>query len=365
MKDAVLAVDIGTTSLKAGVFTVSGEVVSVSVARAGSQARKFYAKDWMFALREAISSLYYFNCNLCGICVSGNGPTVVSGDGTTLLWNEEISDFNFSRDGDAAKSLFIPRIVHFEKIFPDSFKKSKYIYSGPEFFIYQLTGKSFTVLPEKRFEVAYWTGAVLAEADIPSDKMPPYIGIGEKCGELKDSVAYFLNLPAGIPVFGGGPDFVAALIGTNTMAPGKICDRCGSSEGFNCCIDKPIFSKDVRTLPSVVPGYWNISCLIPKSSRLSVDLKVQKAKESVSIIRQLLKENNLVLDEIMTVSGGQARDRELIKQKALATGQKIAVCNRCFDAELIGDLCAALKGLGIYNSLWEAASEIVKEKVIY
>ena len=41
-----------------------------------------------------------------------------------------------------------------------------------------------------------------------------------------------LNLESGIPVYCGGPDFVAALIGTDTLQKGAICDRCGSSEGY-------------------------------------------------------------------------------------------------------------------------------------
>lgn len=363
MKDAVLTVDIGTTSLKVGIFSTDGEVVSVSVAKCKNISKKLVAEDWMGSLRDALSRLYYLGYKICGICVSGNGPTVVSQTGKTLRWDETVPPLNFS--GDASKSLFVSRLVHFKNTFNDDFSDSEFIFSGPEYFIYQLTGSVITILPEERFQIAYWTQEALKEADFPAEKLPPYVEIGHDCGFLKESTAYYLGLPAGIPVFAGGPDFVMALIGTNTLNVGKLCDRCGSSEGYNCCIDRQIFSKELRTLPSVIPGLWNISYLIPNSSRLSKEDRIETTKVAVEKIKSVLIENDITQPSSMSVSGGQSKDKWLLKKKAEVSGLKIVICNKCNDAELLGDLCAFLKGSGAYKTLQEAACDVIRENVIY
>ena len=116
--------------------------------------------------------------------------------------------------------------------------------------MYALTGNAVTVLPEKRFEPAWWTDDEAARFEIDKKKLPPFVPLGYAAGTLCREYAERLSVPC-IPVFCCGPDFAAALIGTNTLRPGRICDRAGSSEGINLCSDKPVFAEGVRTLPSV------------------------------------------------------------------------------------------------------------------
>lgn len=54
-------------------------------------------------------------------------------------------------------------------------------------------------------------------------------------GPLLEEAARRWDLPPGIPVIGGGPDFVLTLLGTATVRPGRICDRSGTSDGINLC----------------------------------------------------------------------------------------------------------------------------------
>jgi xylulokinase len=65
-----------------------------------------------------------------------------------------------------------------------------------------------------------------------------------------------------------------ALIGAGTVEPGMVCDRAGSSEGINLCAafpgaaGPPRFPPEIRTLPHVSPGLWNLSVIIPESGGL-------------------------------------------------------------------------------------------------
>lgn len=400
MTDAVLAVDIGTTSLKAGIFSADGGAVSFCSQTFPELDGAFAALQWYPALRTAVSALLDDSpgVKIAAAGISGNGPTLVAGNGRTLLWNRKIPDMT-QKYPDAGGSLFVPRILAFRDFFPDDFSSSGFVFSGPEYLIFLLTGNPVTVLPEKRFESAYWNSSVLNSCGIPPEKLPPFVGIGDCCGKLTESAAAGLGLTAGIPVFSAGPDFVAAMIGTGTLSPGKLCDCAGSSEGLNLCVTRPFSAEGVRTLPSVVPGLWNMAVLSQESGRMFVDCLVRTEKklgrrisygeffsDSVSgrnpegrqileLIMEHLRDGISVLrrnsatagekfPERMTVAGGQAKNPEWMQMRADLLGMEISVCN-CADSELTGNLCACLAGLGLYPSVFDAASRIVRPSAVY
>ena len=133
MTDTILCVDIGTSSLKAallpdnlksGKFFVSRQAFPES-AFAKSNSASFYLP----ALKNALSELRGKNpdCAIEAICVSGNGPTVISDDGRTFLYSEPYeSSLN-------TKSLFIPRFQGFRERFPESWKKTEHLFGSQEF----------------------------------------------------------------------------------------------------------------------------------------------------------------------------------------------------------------------------------------
>ena len=137
-------------------------------------------------------------------------------------------------------------------------------------------------------------------------------------------------------MFGIGPDFIAGLIGTDTVEAGRLCDRCGSSEGFNFCVDKEIYAEGVRTLPSVKKGLWNVSVLIPESSKLNENIRLEKVKQAVEKLRMLANENGIEFPKKMTVTGGQAKNTVYLQKKAEVLQMEL-ISKNCPDAELLGD----------------------------
>lgn len=365
MTEYVLSVDIGTTSLKAGVISDTGEVVFVCKKSFFDKNSRFVAVKWLQALKSCIRAFENHlkkSIKISAISISGNGPTVVSCGGLTIRWND-----NYKVDpARTGVSLFLPKLIAFKELYPKEYNRTQYLFSGPEYFVYELTGNAITLLPEQRFIPAYWNDDVLksAEVSIPSQKLPPFVEPGKECGRLLKNTAEFLNLESGIPVYCGGPDFVAALIGTDTLQKGAICDRCGSSEGLNFCVNKWFLNESTRTLPSVISDLWNVSYLIPNSSRLKENERLQKVAEGIKILRTLAKENNLDFPDRIFVTGGQSKNKAYLQQKATALQMKVMVSN-CNDAELVGDACVAFYGLGKFDSIKAAADSIVKTTVIY
>lgn len=392
MNSNILCADIGTTSLKAGIINSNGEVVSFSVKQFSATQTDFIANNWFQEFIQCAVQMTQ-NTEIHAICISGNGPTVISDNGRTLLWNCEntINQNEFSE----TKSLFIPKFCEFKKKFSDDFEKTQFLFGSPEYLIYKLTNNAVSILPEERFVPAYWTDEELEKYNIPCNKIPHFVSTGYNAGNTTKEITESLNLSKPIPVFCGGPDFIVALIGTNTLSKGKVCDRAGSSEGINLCSKNPVFVPGFRTLPSVIPGLWNISVINNKSGILFAEYKKQLETEfnkqinyedlfsdsiedknsqgffilseilnnfsnSLDKLKKLAKENDIPFSEPISITGGQAKNSKWVQLKAENSKTDISICNAA-DSELIGNAVIALYGLGKFNSLQDAANNIVKQ----
>ena len=351
-RDCVLAVDIGTTALKAGLITKDGEVLAMTSIAYSAPENRFVAEGWIWALKAAVDKLGVGHGvgelveppQIKALAISGNGPTLVSESGLTLRWNEypacalNLDETSPDEAKEFAHSIFLPRILLFRDLISDEYEQTTHLFSGPEYLMWQLTGKTVTVLPEPRYESAYWNATVLEGFGVPTGKMPGFVELGHNCGDLLDNNCDFLGLPK-VPVFAIGPDFIAALIGTGTTESGKICDRAGSSEGINMCVDKEIRAEGIRTLPGVKAGLWNISVLIPNSASLPEDVRLQKVTDAVQLLKKLAEENGIAFPKVITTTGGQAKDEAYFEKKraALSALGLELVVGSCVDAELEGD----------------------------
>ena len=353
MSHTILCVDIGTTSLKAGLITAVGEVVSFCSIPFEEPHDRFVACSWYNAFLQAKEEVTrgLEDGQISGICISGNGPTVVTDCGLTFRWNEDTSAVAADIPVAAKTSLFIPKILSIKNQFPQVWKKTKLLFSGPEYLIYLLTGKAVTILPEERFEKAYWNDEMLAACKINKKLFPPFVKTGAMCGLYENC-----------PVFAGGPDFLVALIGTGTIEAGRLCDRCGSSEGLNFCTDRPVNGEELRTLPSVIPGLWNVSYLIPDSGELSEQERLKEVEHGINCLKAAASSAGIPFPAEMAVTGGQTNDNLLLKEKAQRLDMKILrpADNHFVHSELLGDACAGWFGLGTYESLPAAAEKIVR-----
>ncbi len=373
MSDTILCIDIGTTSLKAAFITPLGEVVSFCSIPIEDSLNS--ASLWYGAFFQAVQALK----NQCvqnhlsiapveKIVISGNGPTVVADCGYTVFWNEDFSDIKIPDDAEVRKSLFVPKILALKNRNKKIYKESRWIFSGPEYLIYVLTGEAVTILPEERFKSAYWNEQVCKTCGIDFEKLPPFVGIGDVCGTMHKQIAEELTgcgeeicFSQNCQIIAGGPDFIVALIGTGTLRAGRLCDRCGSSEGLNFCTDRPITGEGLRTLPSVIPGLWNVSYLIPDSGELSDEQRLDAVENGVNTLRTVAQAEGIPFPSEMAVTGGQTNDQLLLKEKAQRLNMKILRPKNNFaHCELLGDVCAGVLGIDKFKSLQEASDFIVK-----
>ncbi|WP_147614145.1 hypothetical protein [Treponema pectinovorum] len=409
MKDAVLCVDIGSTSLKAAYMADSPKSIAYARCNFSKDEPQFLANQWIPALKECLEELKEKSpqTGIEAICISGNGPTVVDSEGLTLMWSQKIS--TTVKD---SKSQWISRLDGFRKLYPQQWFKSKHFFGAPEFLIYCLTGNVVTILPEERFKEIYWTQEQLKSegfSDEEINKLPPFVAPGTLAGKVTREAAMQTGLLEGTLVFCGAPDFIVALIGTDTLETSKLCDRSGSSEGINLCTPFPIESPNVRVMPSIIPGMWNASVLIADSGKRFADFKEKTERElntkithkniiaqltgktdekqiltekqkkdgmaiihdvthqlwaAVNILKKAASEASIPVPTEMTITGGQALNEIWTQLKCDSLCLPIIV-TECVDAELVGDNILARIALGDYDSIEEAAFALVKKAKTY
>lgn len=389
MEQTVFCIDIGTSSIKTALISPTGDIVSAARFRFPRVPRR--VSHWIDAYTLALRALKPEK-SAVAVVVSGNGPTLISTDKdhratALLLWNDPAEASIQSRY--SGPSLFIPRLLEFSRRFPREYANAHQILSGPEYLILTLTGNAVTILPEKRFEPVYWSTPALAEANLDTTIMPSFIPAGAVAGETT------LGSRKNIPVIAGGPDFFVALAGTGAFEPGRACDRAGTSEGLNVCIEHPLQYPGIRVLPSLLPAYWNASWLLPDSGATFHEYRKtsgETGKPYPELMRDILESPSApvghanihpgrrIVEHIgfsvregiealeaatghtpdFYLSGGQARNELWNQMKADITGRTF-ILTATADGELMGDAVMASPVLGWYPSIQDASRALVRE----
>lgn len=437
----ILCVDIGTSSVKAGLFAESGKCAAsasrpVAMARGPDPlAHEIEPRLWIDALRGIASELLGPGKAPSRVVISGNGPTLVPVDGAgvsvrpAITWmdrraSEESKTVSAAAGRYIDASFNLPKALWLRNREPDSYSKSARFLSCPEFAMHTLTGNAVTVLPAYGFAPYLGETATIAALGLDTGKFPPFVKLGETIGSVSAAGSRLTGLPEGLPVVAGGPDFIAALIGTATTVPGRACDRAGTSEGINLCSERSYDDSRLLYLPHVIEPYVNVSGVIstsgkavewwkrvtgrgdkdfddffedvcaapPGSSRLVflpylsgerspiwdskargtfIGMTLAHGRREMS--RAVVESTAFAMRDVigameslgaevseLRVVGSPARSPAWNQIKADITGKPI-ILPKCYeDAELLGDACIGLASSGRYASLAEAAEHTVK-----
>lgn len=437
----ILALDIGTTALKGALLQPDGTPLAMGQRalelvsdRDSALHYETDAMGWVSAIRSLCQELGVSSAKRPeAVVVSGNGPTLipVGQDDRPLhramLWMDRrcieeaktISELNgFYVD----PTFYLPKALWFYRQQPKIYEAAKYFFGCPEYISYLLSGNPVTFLPADGYAAYIWSEEQVRRLGMDWAKFPTFAHPGEALGKTTASASELLGVPAGIPVFAGGPDFIVSIIGTGTVAPGRACDRAGTSEGINLCTDQAITDRRLLCVDHVIEGYRNVSGIVSTSGKalqwfkditgqsdaafgaLFEDIAsvppgankliflpylagerapiwdpnargtfigmtmhhrrkemtravVESVGFAIRDILTVMEEIGLRVDDVR-ITGGQAKSETWTQIKADITGKRFLL-PVMKDAELAGDLCLALVGLGAYDSLAEAAEAAV------
>ena len=421
----VLTLDFGTSSIKAGIISGSGELLAWEreplIGSSSEDFTDFDARRWLKGLLELTKRLPEIE-NIDAVGISGNGPTIVPADSSglplhsALFWLED-REYR-SVEGDP--SFFLPKAAWLQREKKEVYEKTKWFLSCPEFIAFALTGIASTFVPHPDFLKHMWTPEQIRRYGMEEEKFPPPYYTGTVLGPVSAEGAETYQIPRGIPVCAGGPDFLMALAGAGAVEPGTVCDRAGTSEGINYCSTTPVKDSRLRTLPHLIQGRYNIAGILASSGRVFEWFRYISGQDSCSYEEMLkgitklpheedrpfffpslhtgatwefaggaffclqpfhtprhlgravveaigfgirdhietLEEKGCPVDTMVT-SGGQARNPLWIQMKADITGKRISVPH-IVDAELLGNACAGMTALGLFPSLAAASKGLLR-----
>ncbi len=289
----LMGLDIGSTGVKAVVFTPSGEIV-------GSAYREYaevYPEPGWIELRpddvwEATRTVIGEAAGEAGggvkalaISALGEAFTAVGEDGD-FLYNTIVSpDTRATKQAESWRATLGPQQVFEITGMPlhPSFSLNKIMWLRDEMpEVHERTWK-YLLWPEivhlrlglepridhslagrtMAFDVVNreWSAVMLEMAQIDVSKFARPIASGEIVGELSADVAHSVGLDAGCLVVAGGHDQPMNALGAGVVREGMCVDGMGTVECITVAFDEPVLTEAMRAsnyccYPHVVPGMY-------------------------------------------------------------------------------------------------------------
>jgi xylulokinase len=267
-RPAILAVDLGSTSAKAGLVGLDGTLLGLARASyplhedpAANRAEQD-PEDWWTAIVALSRELLPADADVVAIAVDGHGPTLTAVDGDSRPTRPAITWL----DGRATSELrelsattglrgwalgVLPLALWVERHERQAAERTAWYLNTWEFLGLRLTGVARTTrLPGQSLPGE----DVLSEAGVPARKVAPPIGAGERLGGLLPDVAATLGLAAGTPVLAGVVDAHASFHGAGLVAAGDAIDVGGAAGGFGAYWVEPLEITGTFSTPAPLAG---------------------------------------------------------------------------------------------------------------
>jgi xylulokinase len=256
--EALLGLDLGTTEVKAGLFTLEGRTLGM-VRRAyplvtgPDGAAEQDPVAWWAAVAEAVRALQAGTVEVVGICGVAQGPTLVATDGDGMPVRPAIT----WQDRRAGRGTFglLPKLAFLARHDPAAAAQATWFLSAWDALGLWLTGRAVTSLQQHE---APLDAAAVEAAGIDPARIPPPLPYGSPLGGLQPRVAERLGLPAGTPVVAGVNDGAASMLGAGLLEPGDAVDTGGASGGFALYASDPVPLSWAYSAPAPIPGRWAV-----------------------------------------------------------------------------------------------------------
>ncbi|MDL2273997.1 sugar kinase [Oscillospiraceae bacterium OttesenSCG-928-G22] len=159
----------------------------------------------------------------------------------------------------------ITTVMWFQKNLPDLFEKTYKLGHLPTYIHKKLTGTFATDYVNASMMGAYetvtetgWAKDILGALGVPVEKFPDIHQAGRALGTLNEASAKWLGLKSGIPVLLGSNDAATAHVGAENSAAGEVLIITGSSEMVSVLSDKPERNEKYYLRKAIFPGMWQL-----------------------------------------------------------------------------------------------------------
>ena len=260
---ALLGLDIGTTNVKAAVVEVDDGVritARSSVPHKTTRPQPGWAEqepeDWLDGLLRALSALGSELSRVAGVCVVGQGSTVVLSDdggeplGRAISWQDLRATIEARRiesdlrplldyaHGNAIGDAPEPKLVWLARERPELVKRARWAATPASFIAVRLGAAphitvgdagSWLSYDRNRSDWCYEIAEYLELRDLLAEVVPAASAIGQVSAAAAEST----GLSAGVPIVAGTTDVASAAIGAGVGRAGEVFYSKGTG-GFMC-----------------------------------------------------------------------------------------------------------------------------------
>ena len=285
--EILLAIDVGTTSVKAGLFSPDGRCLGLGRQEyqletpAADRAQldpEVYWQACLKTVRTAIGQAGLKPEQVKAVAVSSQGETTITVDAQgkviypALVWldNRATDQAAFLADRfgrEVYSRTGIPEIVAtwpackilwIRQNEPDVFKRAYKFLLVQDYLIYRLTGRivtdgsiSCTTLNYDLVKNSWWT-EIQDAIGIQTAQLPEIVQPGTTVGTLTAEAARLLGLTTRTCVVTGGMDQSVGAIGAGNFKPGMVSETTGAALAIQATISNPMIDQS-----KVVPVYYH------------------------------------------------------------------------------------------------------------
>lgn len=294
----LLAIDAGTTSIKAGLFDPNGRCIGI--------AREEYRIDTPGVDRAELDpEIYWQSCvstvkqvlsrskgnSIACIAVSSQGETLICTDENgrplrpAIIWIDNRATDQASRLAEKYTPQVYDRtgipeiiatwpackILWLKENEPDVFNKTSKFLLVQDFLLHRLTGTfatngsvSCTSLYFDYLKHDWWE-EMLCEIGIKRSQLPTVFQTGEVFGQLNESAARTLGLTTTVDVVGGGMDQCVGAIGAGNILEGNFSETTGAALTIQVTLGSPDIDKSklIQVYEHSIPGKYLLCPVCP------------------------------------------------------------------------------------------------------
>ena len=279
---AVLALDLGTTSIKGGLVGLDGTLIASAKAPSGAMtgdAGGHAEQDpeaWWAAVTAVSRELAARDAaDVVAIAADGHGPTLTAVDAAgrptraAITWLDTRSTAELEELA-AATGLrgwalgVLPAALWVERNERPIAAQTAWYLNTWEFLALRLTGcAATTVVAGQQLP----STDSLAAAGLDPGRVAPQVAAGSVLAGLTVEAAGELGLKSGIPVVAGVVDAFASFHGAGLLAPGDAIDTGGASGGFGVYWDQPVEAAGSFCTPAPLDGLYIVGGAMAATGR--------------------------------------------------------------------------------------------------
>jgi xylulokinase len=288
-KPLVLGIDLGTSAVKVGLFSLRGEPVAVARETYPLHApRPGWAEqmpaDWWAAtcraVRRALAETQCTRIVAVGLCGQTPGHVLVdsAGDalGPAITWQDRRAEQQAAWLAErvteeqaqawvglrslADSALPPARLKWLASERRDDWVHCQVILQPKDYLALRLTGACATDIHSGFAlvdpEVRRYSDALLALLEVEGGRLPRLLKPTDIVGSVTSAAAEETGLPAGLPVATGTVDAWSEIIGCGGAADGRAADIAGTSEVVAVVTDRPVQGADITSSELIGGLHW-------------------------------------------------------------------------------------------------------------